>query len=642
MGKELETAEEHDYKQDFSKDENEERGNWSGRLDFLLSCLGYAVGLGNVWRFPYLCYKNGGAVFFIPYTIMLFFVGMPIFFMELSLGQFSGNSALTCWDFAPIFKGIGVAMVIVSALVGIYYNMIIAWALYYLVASFTALPGLPWDTCGSWSGTFCSDKLDPRAVNCTELLLNASSNGVCYNGTKVFGIWNETIAANNSIKPVAASEDYFNNVVLERSSGIEETGQINWKLVLSLLGGWIIVFLALCKGIKSSGKVVYFTALFPYVMLVILLVNGLLLPNYYEGIRFYILEPDISKLANAAVWKDAAVQIFFSLSASWGGLITLASYNRFHNDALRDSLIVSLGNCLTSFFAGFVIFSYLGFLAGKLGLPLKDVVDSGPGLAFIVYPSAVTLIPPAPMWAIFFFLMLITLGLDSEFALVETVTTSIIDQWPHLRKKKTYVILGVCVVFFILGLTLCTNSGAYWLNLMDHYSGGWNVLVIALLECLAIAYVYGYCRYKEDVRIMIGNTPCCCVPWNICFPWWGLCWYLLTPLGVLFILLFSWVDYSPAKYGSYEYPMWADSLGWLMTLAVVVSIFITGGIMVFWSRGHPERTLFKPNKFWGPALVKHRKLVTYVENFEVDPWNDMDIHMNEMGQKTGLDNPGYN
>ena len=124
-------------------------------------------------------------------------------------------------------------------------------------------------------------------------------------------------------------------------------------------------------------QVVYFTALFPYVVLIILLIRGVTLDGHMKGIEFYILKPDLTKLSDAKVWKDAAVQIFFSLSASYGGLISLSSYNRFHNDCIRDTLIVSLGNCLTSFFAGFVIFSFLGFLAEEQKLEVPEVAASG-------------------------------------------------------------------------------------------------------------------------------------------------------------------------------------------------------------------------------------------------------------------------
>ena len=124
-------------------------------------------------------------------------------------------------------------------------------------------------------------------------------------------------------------------------------------------------------------QVIYFTALFPYVVLLILLIRGVTLDGHMKGIEFYILKPDLTKLYEAKVWKDAAVQIFFSLSASYGGLISLSSYNRFHNDCIRDTVIVSMANCLTSFFAGFVIFSFLGFLANEQGVEVSDVATSG-------------------------------------------------------------------------------------------------------------------------------------------------------------------------------------------------------------------------------------------------------------------------
>ena len=182
-------------------------------------------------------------------------------------------------------------------------------------------------------------------------------------------------------------------------------GPIQWHLCLCLLAAWIIIFLCLIKGIKSSGKVVYFTATFPYVVLLILLIRAVLLEGAGKGIYFYLV-PEWSKLADIEVWKDAAAQIFFSLSVAGGGLITLASYNKFHNNVVRDTFIVCFGNCLTSVFAGFAIFSVLGHMATKLGVDVGDVVKSGFGLAFEAYPDLVTQIPGSSFWAFLFFVML--------------------------------------------------------------------------------------------------------------------------------------------------------------------------------------------------------------------------------------------
>ncbi|XP_013926561.1 PREDICTED: sodium-dependent proline transporter-like, partial [Thamnophis sirtalis] len=134
----------------------EDRGNWTGKLDFLLSCIGYCVGLGNVWRFPYRAYTNGGGAFLVPYFIMLAICGIPIFFMELSLGQFSSLGPLAVWKISPLFKGIGMATILIVSLVAIYYNMIIAYVLFYLFASLTN--NLPWQYCGNWWNTdLCLD-----------------------------------------------------------------------------------------------------------------------------------------------------------------------------------------------------------------------------------------------------------------------------------------------------------------------------------------------------------------------------------------------------------------------------------------------------------------------------------------------------
>jgi len=597
----------------YGEDENKERGNWTGRMDFVLSMLGYAVGLGNIWRFPYLCYRNGGGAFLLPYLLMLGLVGLPLFYLEVCLGQFCSRGAAKCWQFAPIFKGVGVAMIVASTMVSIYYNMIIAWAEFYMFASFTTK--LPWGTCDNdqWNTANCSLKWP--LVPCQPGQGQRHGNGTCHNKGQFLGVWNVTMFEEvTHRKRVSPSEEYWTNHVLDKSSGIFSYGSPRWHLVLCLMLAWLVTFLCLLKGIKTTGKVVYFTAVFPYVVLVILFFRGVTLRAAVEGIKFYII-PDFSRLLDAKVWRDAGNQIFYSLGAGWGGLITLSSYNRFHNNALRDSLIVSLGNSLTSLFGGFVIFSFLGHMASEMNVDVSKVVTSGPGLAFIVYPEAVTRLPASPFWSVLFFFMLILLGLDSQFATVETVLTGILDQWPQFRRHKTLVILGICVALFLLGLPLTTNSGVYLLNLMDTYAASWSLMVVGLMEVVAVAWVYGCDRFLQDMQVMFGSKPSL---------WWKVCWCGLTPALIVFILLFAIVDYSPATYGDYSYPASAEGMGWCMVLASLV--WIPGcALYKLYTEDEGKSFLQKirlqslPNRYWGPALVQHRKLINYVEDFVVDP-----------------------
>lgn len=120
-------------------------------------------------------------------------------------------------------------------------------------------------------------------------------------------------------------------------------------------------------------------------------------------------------------------------------------------------------------------------------------LSPGVGLAFIVYPQAMTTLPAPPFWAIIFFLMLITLGLDSEFTLLETVITGICDVFPAARKRKTILVFLIAVLFFFCSLVMATPGGPYILTLMDDYSGGWNVMVLGLLICLALAIYSELC-----------------------------------------------------------------------------------------------------------------------------------------------------
>lgn len=207
------------------------------------------------------------------------------------------------------------------------------------------------------------------------------------------------------------------------------------------------------------------------------MIRGCTLKGAKDGIDYYMgSKSDLSKLGSGEIWRVAASQIFFSLSAGWGGVQALSSYNNFNNNCYRDAIIVACTNCLTSIFAGFAIFSVLGNMALELGVEVPQVVKSSFGLAFTVYPAALSKLPGANFWACLFFLMLFTLGLDSQFTILETVATSLCDWSPKLKKRRISTMAGVSIILFLIALLCCTRAGLLWVDLIDTYVSGWAIL----------------------------------------------------------------------------------------------------------------------------------------------------------------------
>uniref|UniRef100_A0A8C9VN08 Solute carrier family 6 member 13 n=1 Tax=Scleropages formosus TaxID=113540 RepID=A0A8C9VN08_SCLFO len=425
----------------------EERGQWSNKVEFVLSVAGEIIGLGNVWRFPYLCYKNGGG-------------------------------------------------------------------------------------------------------NCMEIQRRNSSA----NYTTV----------QNATSPII---EFWERRVLRISSGIDVTGTLHWDLALCLLIAWAICYFCIWKGVKSTGKVVYFTATFPYLMLLILLVRGITLPGASRGIKFY-LYPDIGRLADPQVWMDAGTQIFFSFAICLGCLTALGSYNKYTNNCYRDCLALCLLNSGTSFVAGFAIFSILGFMSYEQNVPISEVAESGPGLAFIAYPRAVSMMPFSPLWACFFFFMIVLLGLDSQFVCVESLVTAVIDLYPtFFRRKKgrELLILVIAVMSYLMGLTMLTEGGMYVFQLFDYYSAsGTCLLFVAIFETVCIAWVYGADRFYDNIEDMIGYRPGPAIKYA---------WMFFTPATCIGTFAFSLIKYTPLKYNNvYVYPWWGYALGWLLALSSMVCI----------------------------------------------------------------------
>ncbi|XP_048735785.2 sodium-dependent proline transporter-like [Ostrea edulis] len=580
---------------DLDSDQSEnERGRWGRKLDYMLSMIGYCVGLGNIWRFPYLCMRNGGGAFLIPFMLFLMICGLPLYFLEVSLGQFTGKGCFHVWEACPLFKGIGVGMFCVLFVITLYYNIINTWTLFYMGSSFFS-PVL-WSRCDEeWNTPPCINDMPKSTSNSTKLNVSVSLTQTLLgsnhsSNTTAVGILNGTKVVSST-----SEEQFWFNHVLNLSEGLHDVGSLNWRLTLCFLIAWIVICLCLIKGVKSLGKVVYVTATLPYLLLTVILIKGLTLHGSIDGILFYI-RPDFNKLANVQVWLEAGLQVFYSLGPGWGPLITMASYNKFNNDCYRDSITLTLISEGTSIFGGFAIFTIIGYMAHIAGKPVEDVVQAGPGLAFLVYPEALSLLPFPNLWAVVFFVMLFTVGLDSQFATLEACMTAVSDIFPRLRRHKALLSIVSCCFFFLVGLLLCTSAGLYIFQLLDWYIAAFAVPLFGVLECIIFGWIYGAENMSRDIKTMIGRS----VP-----VYMRIHWCIITPLSLMVLLIFSMYTYRPPMVGSYTYPAYARVFGWIIALLPLVPIPVCAYRVL--SRCHGEtlyqkfRESLKPSEDWRPV-----------------------------------------
>ncbi|XP_026826364.1 sodium- and chloride-dependent glycine transporter 2 [Ooceraea biroi] len=583
-----------------------ERGSWSNQIEFVLSCIGYAVGIGNVWRFPLFIYRNGGGAFLIPFICMLITMGLPIFFLELCIGQYTGLGPIKAFSrMAPGFHGLGYCTLVVILFVLIYYMIIVTWTLFYTFASFSKK--LAWAYCdNSFNTENCYSGLED--VKCKEISeWNMFYNRSCiaiqdfcnkygyddHNSTHCFRA--------DEVKPFAeiynrtlSSEEYFRDYVLGlRGATWENFGSIRWELFGCLTLAWAVCFVCLVRGIQTIGKVVYFTALFPYFVLVALLIRGVTLEGAEEGIKWFIY-PKFETLQGANVWADAASQIFYSLGIACGSLVTLASYSNFSNNCHRDAIFVTLTNLFTSVFAGFVIFSVLGFLAQRMQVPIDKVVQSAEGLAFIVYPEAVARMPLPNLWAVLFFFMLFILGLGSQFAGVQAINTAILDRRPDLRKYEGFVILGICVVCWLLAIPMVFDGGIYLFKLMDWHTASWAILLIGFAEVIVASWFYGCNRFLGNLAEMKMGFG------SILYKYWWVSWVILAPVTCLGVFGYQ-LDQTDFRgsYGTYTFPIWASIIGIGIGLATLLPFPVF--FVLQWWKAESFLSLFRPSPLWGPV-----------------------------------------
>ncbi|XP_069121809.1 sodium- and chloride-dependent glycine transporter 1-like isoform X1 [Argopecten irradians] len=561
---------------------NTSRGNWSNRLEFLFSCIGVTVGLGNIWRFPYICYKNGGGAFLIPYFLFLVIIGSPGVFLQFTYAQYSNLGPGKVWECCPLFKGVGYGMMTLTAVLGLYYTVIISWTLYYFGMSFSST--IPWSTCDNhWNTRLCF----------ARTMGNYNDTG---NFTIQANYLNSTLNtyANGSLLKTPP-EEFWEKNVLELTESIQTLGTVRWPLLLCGLVTSVIIFLCLIRGIHTSGKVMYVMATVPYIFLITLLVRGLTLPGSLQGLRYYMV-PRWEELLKFSVWVDGATQTIYSLGLPSSALIALASHNKFHNNMYRDAIFITICDAFTSWFAGCVVFVTLGYMADQTNLSIKEVVDQGPGVAFIVYPEALATLKFPQLWSAIFFLVLFTVGLDSQVVHIQLLYIGLTDSWPKIfGRNKLLTVAGIISVSTLIGIIFTTQGGMYVVQLMDWYLSSISLMVLVGTEVTALAWVYGADRLYNDIEAMIGYKPT---------KLWMLLWKFIMPILYACLWLVGVINHQPVAYGSTPYPGWSIGIGWIIALLPLIPIPLTVLITLKRQKGSLRQRLsqsLKPTREWQPA-----------------------------------------
>ena len=416
----------------------ENREQWGSKMGFILAAVGSAVGLGNIWRFPYLVYNNGGGAFLVPYFIAIITAAIPILVLEYSMGhKYRASTPLALARAKKRWEWLGWWPVVNAFFILAYYSMILSWAIKYLMLSFNK----------GWGA-------DPN--------------------------------------------NYFYNDFLQLSSSPFEFTTIIWAVLIGIAVLWIVNWFICYKGVKGGIEKLN-KVLLPLliVIMVVIVIKGVTLEGSVVGLN-KLFTPDWSKVKDPSVWIAAYGQVFFPLSVGMGIMMTYSSYLPKDSDINNSAFMTGFANCGFEFLCAIGVFSILGFMATSQGVPMEEVVSGGIGLAFIVFPKVFSIMGAwGSILGVLFFLCLVFAGLTSSVSLVEAVSAPIIDKTGWSRKK---VVTAICICGFLGSIIYSTNAGLYLLDIVDNFINNYGIVVIGLLEAFVIGWIVKPVSLREHAN----------------------------------------------------------------------------------------------------------------------------------------------
>ncbi|CRL07421.1 CLUMA_CG020394, isoform A [Clunio marinus] len=560
------------FNEEHEKSQSASKEKWGKDIEFLLSCIALSVGLGNVWRFPFTALENGGGAFILPYIIVLIFVGKPLYYMELVLGQFSSRGCIKVYDMSPAMRGIGVGQVISTCFVTTYYASLMALTIHYFLVSFK--DPLPW--------SMCKEEWNVSCIDSSSIISNISS-----------------------MKIKSSTELYFiKDVLREENITGGGIGVPNWQLCACLIVTWTIISCILIKGIKSSGKASYILASFPYFVMIILLIRALTLEGAMDGIK-YLFTPQWDKILEANVWYAAITQVFYSLAVCFGSIIMYSSYNRFNQNIYRDVNTITILDTCTSLLAGLIIFGILGHLAFVMKVDISEVTKSNIALAFMAYPETISKIDLFPQFfSAVFFVMLFILGMGSNIGMCGCIITVVRDKFPQIPCWK--VVLTIAGIGIAIGSLYTTPYGQYLINFLDFYGASFVALILSIVELLTVSWIYGVDRFCGDIEFMLKRKTGL---------YWRICWAFITPFMMIGIFLYFIATWRTLTYQGIEYSSKMHKFGWFISFFCLSHLIIIIFYEIFKEKCklsiHSIVNAFKPSSSWGP--LEPGKLQEYKE-----------------------------
>lgn len=412
------------------------RQTFNSRLVFLMAAIGSAVGLGNIWRFPYVAYENGGGAFLIPYIVALLTAGIPILWFDFAIGHRWRASAPLA--FRRMTRGgefIGWLKVSICFFITIYYAAIVAWAGIYAMKSFTK----------AWGD-------DP--------------------GT------------------------YFTNDFLHLNAEKTFSGEFVTPILLTMIGVWIFSIAVLAFDINAGiGKVTVVFVPVLVILFIAIVIRAIFLDGAEEGLNAFFT-PDWSILRNSSVWIAAYGQIFFSLSVGFGIMLTYASYLKPRTNLTGTGTVTAFANSSFEVLAGIGVFATLGFMAQAQGVSVRDVATSGPGLAFATFPTIINNMPLGEAFGVLFFASLFLAGVTSLISLLEVVFAAVKDklEW---KRSTTAIVIGTLMAILSTVLFSAT-SGLVTLDIMDKWTNNLGIVFSAITSLIMVAWVSG--RRNEIIQ----------------------------------------------------------------------------------------------------------------------------------------------